>query len=120
MSIPSPTKIQQFQNSVLARYAEHRRDLPWRKTTNPYHIRVSEIMLQQTQVDRVIPKYLHFLDLFPTIQDLAKADKQILLQAWSGLGYNSRAMHMQKAAIEVLTNYACIIPMTPALLRKLP
>lgn len=80
---PSLKKIQHFQDTVLSWYAEHRRDLPWRKTTNPYHIRVSEIMLQQTQVDRVIPKYLHFLDLFPTIQGLAQAEKQLLLQAWS-------------------------------------
>jgi A/G-specific adenine glycosylase len=73
----------QFQHTVLDRYSIHRRDLPWRKTTDPYAIRVSEIMLQQTQVDRVIPKYLHFLELFPTIADLANTDKQTLLTTWS-------------------------------------
>ncbi len=76
-------QIQQFQQTVLDRYAEHQRDLPWRKTINPYQIRVSEIMLQQTQVDRVIPKYLSFLKLFPTIKDLAEAKKSQLLLAWS-------------------------------------
>jgi A/G-specific adenine glycosylase len=76
-------KIQQFQKTVLDRYVIHRRDLPWRKTIDPYNIRVSEIMLQQTQVDRVTPKYLHFLQLFPTIEALAYADKQTLLAARS-------------------------------------
>ena len=103
--MPSPKDIKYFQNTVLAWYIQNRRDLPWRNTINPYHIRVSEIMLQQTQVDRVIPKYLHFLDLFPTIQYLATADKHTLLQAWSGLGYNSRALNMQKVAQELVETH---------------
>ena len=94
MSI-SHKKIQHFQHTVLDRYAHHKRDLPWRQTINPYEIRVSEIMLQQTQVDRVIPKYLNFLALFPTLEKLADTDKTTLLTARSGLGYNSRALNIQ-------------------------
>lgn len=101
----SPKSIQKFQQTILDRYAEHRRDLPWRKTTDPYTIWVSEIMLQQTQVDRVIPKYLSFLEQFPTVQKLATADKQQLLTARSGLGYNSRALNLQKAAQVVVDQY---------------
>ena len=101
----SPVAIKKFQQQVLDRYAQHRRDLPWRKTTDPYQIRISEIMLQQTQVDRVIPKYLNFLTLFPTVALLAKADKQQLLAAWSGLGYNSRALNLQKAAQTIISDY---------------
>ncbi len=113
-------KIQQFQQTVLDRYATHRRDLPWRKTTDPYRIWISEIMLQQTQVDRVIPKYLHFLQLFPTIIALANADKQTLLAAWSWLGYNSRALNLQKAAQVVIDEYHGIVPDTIEQLKKLP
>ena len=71
------------------------------KTTNPYHILVSEIMLQQTQVDRVIPYYEAFLKSFPTWNDLANAKKSNLLKHWQGLGYNSRVLRMQKLAIEI-------------------
>lgn len=101
----SHTKIQHFQQTVLDRYSQNKRDLPWRKTVNPYHIRVSEIMLQQTQVDRVIPKYLNFLTLFPTLEKLADTDKTTLLTARSGLGYNSRALNLQKAAQVIIADY---------------
>lgn len=113
-------QIQQFQQHILDRYAHHRRDLPWRKTTDPYHIRVSEIMLQQTQVDRVIPKYNNFLQLFPNVQALATADKQQLLAAWSGLWYNSRALNLQKAAQLIVDEHTCIVPHTVDELKKLP
>lgn len=115
---PSPWKIKKFQQTILDRYAVHKRDLPRRKTTDPYQIRVSEIMLQQTQVDRVIPKYLHFLTLFPTIKDLASADKTTLLTARSGLGFNSRALNLQKAAQTIVSDYNGIVPNTLEQLKK--
>lgn len=109
-----------IQKTILDRYRQNARSLPRRQTTDPYQIMVSEIMLQQTQVDRVIPKYLHFLELFPTIQSLAKADKTKLLTARSGLGYNSRALNLQKAAQTIVHEYKNIFPQTKEELIKLP
>lgn len=118
--IISHKKVDAFQQTILDRYAQHRRDLPRRQTTNPYHIRISEIMLQQTQVDRVIPKYLNFLELFPTLQKLAHTDKPALLTARSGLGYNSRALNLQKAAQLIMNEYGGIVPNTVDQLKNLP
>jgi A/G-specific adenine glycosylase len=87
-----------FAKRVLSWYSQNKRDLPWRKTDDPYKILVSEIMLQQTQVDRVIPKYLAFLKRFPDVQALASAPTSDVLRLWSGLGYNSRAIRLQQAA----------------------
>lgn len=87
-----------FQTCVLDWYEHNKRDLPWRKTTDPYKILVSEVMLQQTQVLRVIPKYLAFLDAFPGFLDLAQASPSAVLVLWSGLGYNSRAIRLQETA----------------------
>jgi A/G-specific adenine glycosylase len=92
-----------MQQQILSWYATHKRDLPWRKTTDPYRVLVSEIMLQQTQVDRVIPKYLAFLKAFPTANELAKAPTSEVLKLWSGLGYNRRAINLQKAAQYIAT-----------------
>lgn len=89
---------QAFQKKVLDWYAENKRDLPWRTTTDPYAILVSEMMLQQTQVDRVIPYYLRFMSTFQDFQALANADKKLLLEHWSGLGYNNRVLRLQKLA----------------------
>lgn len=111
------TKI---QNTIFTWYQTHVRSLPRRETTDPYQIMVSEIMLQQTQVDRVIPKYLHFLELFPDIQSLAKADKTKLLTARSGLGYNSRALNLQKTAQFIVNEHKNIFPQTKEELIKLP
>ena len=91
-------KITSFQEKLLAWYDKEKRDLPWRHTNNPYHIWVSEIMLQQTRVDTVIPYYHHFLETFPTIESLANAQEESLLKVWEGLGYYSRVRNMQKAA----------------------
>lgn len=88
-------------NKILDWYAKHKRDLPWRKTDDVYEVLVSEIMLQQTQVDRVIPKYLAFLKAFPTAKKLAEAKTGDVLTLWSGLGYNRRALNLQKAAVEL-------------------
>src|SRR5690242_19217323 len=91
--------------ALLAWFAQAGRDLPWRHTRDPYRIMVSEIMLQQTQVDRVIPKYRAFLDLFPTIEALADAPTAEVIRAWAGLGYNRRAVNMQRTARAVLQDY---------------
>lgn len=86
-------------------YRTAKRDLPWRNTKNPYHIWVSEIMLQQTRVEAVKPYYARFLSELPTIQDLAEADEEQILKLWEGLGYYSRVRNMQTAAKQVMENY---------------
>ena len=83
-------------------YQRHQRDLPWRRTSDPYAIWVSEIMLQQTRVAAVIPYYERFLKRFPRVEDLAQASESELLSLWSGLGYYSRARNMQKAARQIV------------------
>lgn len=87
-----------FQEAIFDWFAKNERDLPWRKTEDPYRILVSEIMLQQTQVDRVSPKYVAFLQKFPTAKHLAKASTADVLRLWSGLGYNRRAVSLKQAA----------------------
>lgn len=98
-------KIADFRRTLLAWYDQEKRDLPWRRTKNPYFIWVSEIMLQQTQVQTVIPYYERFLKLFPTVEELAVADEEPLLKAWEGLGYYSRVRNMQKAAQQIMEDY---------------
>ena len=95
MRAPKPLILQQ---SLLKWYDEHQRDLPWRNATDPYPVWISEVMLQQTQVQAVIPYYLRFLKHFPNIAALAQADTDALLRLWAGLGYYSRARNLQKAA----------------------
>lgn len=84
--------------ALLGWYRDNQRDLPWRQTTDPYPVMVSEFMLQQTQAVRVIPRFTEFLGAFPTVEDLAGASTPNLLAAWSGLGYNSRALRLRDAA----------------------
>jgi len=91
-----------FQEMILSFYAGEKRDLPWRKTTDPYKIIVSEVMLQQTQVDRVIPYFEKWIARWPTFSDLAQAEKSEVLAYWSGLGYNSRPIRLQKLAQEIV------------------
>ncbi len=91
----APEQIAQVQTSLLTWYAAEQRDLPWRTTNDPYAILVSEIMLQQTQVDRVLPKYQQFLAIFPTLSDLAAAPTADVISAWVPLGYNMRAVRLQ-------------------------
>jgi A/G-specific adenine glycosylase len=93
--------MKKIQKLVLSWYKNHGRQLPWRETKDPYKILVSEIMLQQTQVDRVIPKYYAFLDKFPTPIELAQSSKADVLKLWSGLGYNRRALYLHKCAQEI-------------------
>ena len=101
----SDEKIASFQEKLLAWYDKEKRDLPWRHSNNPYHIWVSEIMLQQTRVDTVIPYYHRFLKTFPTIESLANAQEESLLKVWEGLGYYSRVRNMQKAAKQIMEEY---------------
>lgn len=94
--------IQLFNTFLISFYKKNKRDhLPWRKTRNPYHILVSEVMLQQTQVSRVIPKYKDFIKKFPTIRSLATASKADVLTLWQGLGYNRRALFLKKTCEEL-------------------
>lgn len=102
--------IASFRRTLLNWYDQEKRDLPWRRTKNPYHIWVSEIMLQQTQVVTVIPYYERFLKWFPTIDKLAKADEERLLKAWEGLGYYSRVRNMQKAAQQIMADFDGVFP----------
>ncbi|GAB4216235.1 MAG: A/G-specific adenine glycosylase [Roseiflexaceae bacterium] len=101
-------------------FASHGRDLPWRHTRHPYRVLVSEIMLQQTQVDRVIPKYLAFLEQFPTVEALARAPTAEVIRAWAGLGYNRRAVNLQRTAQAVVDQYDGNFPQDVAELRRLP
>lgn len=103
-------KIASFRRTLLNWYDNEKRDLPWRRTKNPYFIWISEIMLQQTQVVTVIPYYERFLEWFPTIEDLAKAPEDKLLKAWEGLGYYSRVRNMQKAAQEIMEKFDGVFP----------
>jgi len=105
-------KILSFRQKLLAWYDENKRDLPWRRSKNPYHIWVSEIMLQQTRVDTVIPYYERFLDWFPTVESLADAPEERLLKAWEGLGYYSRVRNMQTAAQQIMSEFEGKFPST--------
>lgn len=99
-----------IRRSLLAWFAAHARDLPWRQTGDPYAIWISEVMLQQTQVETVTPYYNRFLEKFPTIERLAAADLDGVLKAWEGLGYYTRARNLHKAAKAVVENHGGQIP----------
>ena len=105
-------KILSFRQKLLDWYDENKRDLPWRRSKNPYHIWVSEIMLQQTRVDTVIPYYERFLDWFPTVESLANAPEERLLKVWEGLGYYSRVRNMQTAARQIMSDFQGEFPST--------
>ncbi len=94
-----------FVHTILHWFRRFGRDLPWRRTRNPYQILVSEVMLQQTQVDRVREYYTRFLDTFPTVQDLAAATEEAVLQIWDGLGYYNRARNLHKTATIIVNEY---------------
>jgi A/G-specific adenine glycosylase len=109
-----------FRKALLDWYLENQRDLPWRQTTDPYAIWVSEVMLQQTQVATVLPYYRQFLKCFPDLKSLARADLQAILKAWEGLGYYARARNLHKAAGIVLNEHQGIVPQNPPQFRRLP
>lgn len=106
----SEEKIQRFRDTLLQWYDENKRDLPWRQTSDPYSIWVSEIMLQQTQVDTVIPYYERFLKTLPTVESLAYAPEEILLKLWEGLGYYSRVRNMKVAANQIMEEFNGVFP----------
>src|SRR5438105_10887649 len=110
--LPAPDLVARVHFALLQWYAAERRDLPWRSTPDPYAILVSEIMLQQTQVDRVLPKYEQFLTTFPTLADLAQASTADVISVWVPLGYNRRAVNLQSIARQVLAEYDGHIPDT--------
>jgi A/G-specific adenine glycosylase len=112
--------LDQLRRDLLAWFAVHKRDLPWRLTRDPYRILVSEIMLQQTQVDRVLRKYQAFVATFPTLEALAAAPTADIIRAWSGLGYNRRAVNLQRAARAVIEEHGGQFPRDIAALRRLP
>ncbi|MBI4597828.1 MAG: A/G-specific adenine glycosylase [Candidatus Omnitrophica bacterium] len=107
---PRAQRLQRFQRRLLAWYRVHQRDLPWRKTRDPYKILVSEIMLQQTQVDRVAPKYEEFLRRYPTLQALAKAKTAELRRVWYPLGYNIRPMRLRNIARQTVRQHNGRLP----------
>jgi len=102
-----------FQQDLLDWYNANKRDLPWRKDQDAYKVWVSEIMLQQTKVDTVIPYFNQFINKYPTIYDLAEAEEQEVLKMWEGLGYYSRARNLQNAVREVVEKYDGKIPDNP-------
>jgi len=116
----STFQVNHFRKKIYDHYAKHGRDLPWRKRITPYRVLVSEIMLQQTQVDRVIEKYKEFLSAFPDFKTLAKAPLPKLLKIWSGMGYNRRALSLRKLAQAVVVEHKGRLPSDPHVLLTLP
>lgn len=116
----SSSKIRDFSNRLLSWYDQSKRDLPWRKQSDPYAIWVSEIMLQQTRVDTVIPYYNRFMRQLPSMDHLAKASDEELLKLWEGLGYYSRVFNLRKAAQEVVDKLSGVLPSSYSELIKLP
>ena len=109
-----------FKKKIYAYFKNHGRALPWRETSDPYHILVSEIMLQQTQVDRVIDKYKQFIRAFPTVVSLSKASTNKVLTVWQGLGYNRRALMIHKCAQAIVNEFHSVIPDNQEELNTLP
>ena len=99
--LPAAGERRAFRKRLLSWYRRHGRDLPWRRTTDPYHILVSEVMLQQTQVETVIPYYERFLARFPDVRALADAREEEVLRLWSGLGYYARARNLHRASVRL-------------------
>lgn len=114
------SEIRAFQAQIWAFYGHSGRKLPWRNTQNPYKILVSEVMLQQTQVSRVLEKYPEFLKIFPTVNALAKAPLSDVLRTWQGMGYNRRAKYLHDAARTIVHEHKGRVPKTEQELLSLP
>ena len=114
------TRYKRIQEALIAWFAANARDLPWRRTSDPYAIWISEIMLQQTRVQTAIPYYERFLKRFPTVEKLARARLDTVLRHWEGLGYYSRARNLHRAAREIVARFSGRVPQTAAELRSLP
>ena len=115
-----PDRARAFRRRLLAWYRRHGRALPWRETTDPYAILVSEFMLQQTQVSRVLGHWPRFLDTYPTVEDLAAAPGEAVRDAWEGLGYYARGRNLHAAARHVVAAHDGVFPSDPAALSRLP
>jgi A/G-specific adenine glycosylase len=109
-----------FQKIIYNYYQENSRKFPWRETNNPYHILVSEIMLQQTQTKRVVKKYKQFIETFPDFESLAKASLREVLELWHGLGYNRRAKALKETANIVVEEFKGVLPSSSDILKKFP
>jgi A/G-specific adenine glycosylase len=116
--LPLPAERRWFRRRLLDWYRRHGRDLPWRETRDPYRILVSEVMLQQTQVDRVLPKYHEWLEKYPTLGALAAAPEEEVTQTWRPLGYNIRPRRLHAIARESVARYGGELPGDEATLRS--
>jgi A/G-specific adenine glycosylase len=116
--LPEPSDRRRFRRVLLNWYRRHGRDLPWRQTRDPYHILVSEVMLQQTQVDRVLPKYHEWLEKYPTLEALADASQEDVSATWRPLGYNIRPKRLHAIARESVERYGGALPSDEATLRS--
>lgn len=117
---PTPEAMALFSDLILSHYRAHGRDLPWRHTVDPYRILISEVMLQQTQVERVAMKYGEFTDRFPDFASLAAAPISEVLLAWQGMGYNRRALALQRTAQQVIADYGGRLPADAGVLATFP
>lgn len=120
LKVEARKSVQAMREALLRWYRVHRRELPWRSTRSPYRKFLAEMMLQQTQVERVAPKYQAFLAQFPTIQRLAAAPLADVIRLWAGLGYNRRAVHLHRAAQAVVREHGGTFPMCLQALLRLP
>src|SRR5580765_1876108 len=116
----TPTALIRFRKNLLSWFTQFQRDLPWRRTRDPYRIWLSEIMLQQTRVAAAIPYYERFLEHFPDVETLARAPQEEVLRLWSGLGYYSRARNLQKAAQQIIATHGGAFPRNEAQALELP
>src|SRR5687768_17438102 len=116
-----PQRLREFSRRLRAWFRRHGRDLPWRRTRDPYRVLVSELMLQQTQVSRVVDYYARFLARFPTLRHVAESPPRKVLAAWEGLGYYARARNLHRLAREIgAEGPDATLPSDPAALRRLP
>lgn len=112
--------VSRFRRIILSYYDGFARDFPWRRTSDPYQLLVSEIMLQQTQTDRVASRFPDFIAAFPAVEDLARADLAAVLRVWQGMGYNRRALYLHRLAGVLMERHGGRVPDDPQLLRELP
>ena len=118
--MPTEARLCAFRETVREHYREHGRSFPWRARRTPYRVLVSELMLQQTQADRVVPFFERFTARFPDVRTLARARLATVLKLWSGLGYNRRAKFLHEAARAVVREHGGVVPVDEAALRSLP
>jgi A/G-specific adenine glycosylase len=116
----TPKRAPAFKRALLAWFRAAARDLPWRRTRDPYRVLVSEFMLQQTQVSRVLGFYARFLRRYPSLPALARARPRAVREAWDGLGYYRRAANLHRLAKQVVAQHGGVVPADPAALRRLP